>query len=89
MKQPAASPPGGFQGNKYARSKVRACAGGVGLRKSASSLSAASGPGAVEAYMRAARLAPGEQMPAEFPSSDGPDIFHGAAFISEAANCFQ
>lgn len=77
----------GFQGNKYNRSKIRACsAGGVGLRKTASTISA---PAAVEAYMATARLAPGEAMPTEFPSSDGPDIFQGASYIQEAANCFQ
>lgn len=85
----AAQTSSSFQGNKYNRSKVRACAGGVGLRKTASLLVSGSGQAAVEAYMATARLAPGEAMPAEFPSSDGPDICQGASYIREAANCFQ
>lgn len=80
----------GFNGNKYNRTKIRSCAvGGVGLRKSASTcIGPSANSGNVEAYMATARLAPGESMPAEFPSSDGPDIFHGTSYIKEAGNCF-
>lgn len=74
----------GFNGNKYNRSKVRACAGGVGLRKSASSASMMSFCSA-PSYIPP-RLAPGEMMPEEFPSSDGPDIFQMSS--SASTNCF-
>jgi len=78
---------GGFQGDKYMRSKVRACTLGVGLRKTASATHM-SIAGSSADMMQGVRLAPGESMPEDFPSSDGPDISHGAAFIHDAARCF-
>ncbi len=90
LRMKSAVPGVGFTGNKYNRTKIRTIANGVGLRRSSSSASALSPlgdslPDHVEAYM-SAKLAPGEEMPDEFPSSDGPDIAHGPS--SFAVNCF-
>lgn len=78
----------GFTGNKYARQKVRSVVAGVGLRKSATDHCMPAARAALPAGACGVRLAPGEGMPDEFPSSDGPDIQHGCTYTRDTANCF-
>lgn len=76
----------GFSGNKYNRTKAKSIVSGVGLRKSASlALPPTTTSTAVNDRPVFVRLAKGESMPEEFPSSDGPDIFNNHLI----ENCFH